>query len=256
MVMTFQLLVNRCTSHNPRKARFRTVPVPRESAFTLVELLVVIGIIATLASLLLPALAQAKSRAKRIQCVSNLRQTGLAWRLWALDHDNRFPWQVSTADGGSLERRNAWQHFAVASNELVTPVVLLCPSDTRKPAQHWGQSPGGMGWPGTGQNNALSYLAGLDATEARTSAFLSADRNITGGRPNAGCANIQPGFIDAYALEAVDAPGANWRTDLHGRKGSVLLPDGSAQLLSVDALRGALQETGGDGLEHHVLRAD
>src|SRR5213078_4191879 len=68
-------------------------PQSPEKGFTLIELLVVIAIIAILAALLLPVLSQAGGRAKRVQCVNNLREAGIAFHVFAHDH-GKFPMAV------------------------------------------------------------------------------------------------------------------------------------------------------------------
>ncbi|HEX7470581.1 MAG TPA: prepilin-type N-terminal cleavage/methylation domain-containing protein, partial [Verrucomicrobiae bacterium] len=76
----------------------------QNKAFTLIELLVVIAIIAILAALLLPALAAAKRKAQRINCISNLKQVGIAFRLWEGDNGDRYPMAVQTAFNGAKEK--------------------------------------------------------------------------------------------------------------------------------------------------------
>jgi prepilin-type N-terminal cleavage/methylation domain-containing protein/prepilin-type processing-associated H-X9-DG protein len=66
-------------------------PKSYERAFTLIELLVVIAIIAILASLLLATISKAKGEARRVECINNKKQLGLAWQMYATDNHDRFP---------------------------------------------------------------------------------------------------------------------------------------------------------------------
>src|ERR1017187_6995741 len=70
---------------------------------TLIELLCVMGIIAMLAALLLPALAQAQARARRLQCINHLHQLGVGFVNFANEHNGLFPMAVPMSAGGTLE---------------------------------------------------------------------------------------------------------------------------------------------------------
>src|SRR5437867_7172374 len=81
----------------------------RNFAFTLIELLVVIAIIGILAALLLPALSNAKDKAKAAACLNNLKQLGTAAKLYTDENGNIFPWTFTLLGGeDSQADRISW----------------------------------------------------------------------------------------------------------------------------------------------------
>jgi prepilin-type N-terminal cleavage/methylation domain-containing protein len=195
----------------------------RSRGFTLIELLVVIAIIAILAAMLLPALSRAKLRAQRMACVNNLKQVGIGMRLWADNNDNKYPWRIDQARGGTRPdgSGNATVdfQFSVVSNELVSTKLLLCPIDVRKVAA--------TNFSTIFLTN-ISYALCTEADEKRPRVFLATDRNLSGfdftGLPD---------NINCFVLTSAQtgARTARWRKGIgHGaNSGSGVLSDGSVQ---------------------------
>jgi prepilin-type N-terminal cleavage/methylation domain-containing protein len=136
-----------------------------QRGFTLIELLVTIALMGVLASLLLSALSRAKEHARRIKCINNLKQIAVAAKTFGLDHDGKLPWHVPTSEGGTYGRsaEMAWRNYSALSNELVSPQLLVCPSDTATRKIAWT-------WPellsASFRSNAISYFVGLDGLRA------------------------------------------------------------------------------------------
>ena len=106
----------------------RTYVCPQHiHGFTLVELLVVIAVISLLASMLLPALSQAREKARQLKCVSNLRQCGLALLMYAHDYNDWLPWP---SNGPNPAMR--WSKYLTDDNYITNTKVLLCPSGLPK----------------------------------------------------------------------------------------------------------------------------
>jgi hypothetical protein len=202
----------------------------RNQAMTLTEVFVVVVVLAVLAVVFLLALIPDRPLpAYRIYCVNNLKQIGLAFRIWADDNNGKFPMDIPIANGGTKELAatgDVVATFQIMSNILTTPKLVFCPADTNHVlAKNFGAN-------FTIKN--ISYFIGLDANTNRSQAFISGDDNFAvGGVP------VKPGLLEI----STNAP-ITWAAARHKFAGNIGLADGSAWQVNDQLLVQKLIETG------------
>ena len=193
----------------------------RTAALTLVEVTVVIAVLAIAVALILPALAKAKRKTSHISCANDLKQVGIAFRLWEGDNGDKYPMAVSVTNGGAMELAatgNVAACFQVMSNELSTPKILRCPNDVcRTYATNFS----------TGFSDAnISYFVNQDAAETYPQMIIVGDDNLlVDGKP------VQPGILNLRTGSTIA-----WTKDRHHGVGNIGLADGSAQQVTGDGL--------------------
>jgi competence protein ComGC len=238
--------LRRIPDHTPKKA-------PIEDAFARAELLVILAVLALLALVVLPALANNRPRSARVICANNLRQIGSAMQLWGNDHEDLAPFDVPVAEGGTRGHPlapNVWFHFAIMSNELVSPRLLFCPTDSGNPAQDFTGNPTSGYLHPNFANRATSYLLahGLSGVD---NGMVAADRNM-GSEQISGCPIFLTGVRVAFFPLS---PNLSWNTNLHSNSGNLLRGDGSAEQHSNESMRAAIaaHPPSDQGTFHYVL---
>ena len=197
----------------------------RNRALTLTEVLVVIAVVIFLIGFLLPALVAAKQKARRIACVNNLKEIGIASRLWEGDNNGKYPMSVSVTNGGAMEvigAGNAYLLWQTMSNEFHSPKNLHCPADTGRIAA----TNFSIGF----SDANISYFVDLDAVETYPQMIMLGDDNLlVDGKP------VQPGILNLRTGSTIA-----WTKDRHHGVGNIGMADGSAQQVTGDGLKSAL----------------
>ena len=203
--------------------------------FNRTELMVVIGVAALLlavVAVLLPALATPKRMASRINCVNNLKQIGISFRIWEGDNGDKFPMQVSVTNGGAMELAiagNVSVIFGVMSNELSTPKVLVCPEDTGRYCA--------TNFTTDLNHQTISYFVSLDAEDKYPKMIISGDDNL-----EVNGIRVRPGILNLWTNTSV-----GWTTERIGKfhgPGNIALADGSVSSTTTLAFQSALVNTG------------
>jgi prepilin-type N-terminal cleavage/methylation domain-containing protein/prepilin-type processing-associated H-X9-DG protein len=214
--------------------------VPREThaqshnshaAFTLIELLVVLIIGVILVAMTIPMPGHSSTeKARRIKCVNNLKNVGLAFRIYSADNKGRFPWEIPDRTGGLRINYSPdpMTYILSITNELTTPKILQCRADSRDTRTDW------TNWNQFSRTN-LSYFISPDASQTLPQSFLVGDRNITNE-----FGALRPGLRSLSRTNNA----AGWDQTIHKNQGNACMADGSVQQLSGARLRAQLQNTG------------
>jgi prepilin-type processing-associated H-X9-DG protein len=198
----------------------------KRCGFSALDLLAVLAVMFILFLVVTPAMPRRHS-AHRIKCVNNLKNVGLAFRIYATDNGDRFPWQHADTNGTIRVESlaNPAAYIRAVSNELSTPKIVVCTRDNRTEATNWSSF--------TRAN--LSYFVSPDASEEFPQSFMAGDPNITNqnGRLRRGLNTLStmPGAV------------AGWDETIHTNQGNVCMGDGSVQQLSSARLREQLRNT-------------
>jgi prepilin-type N-terminal cleavage/methylation domain-containing protein len=191
------------SSHNSRKIHASCATPTR--GMTLVELTCVTVVMSILVLMILPATAHHKSGGRRVKCINNLKNIGLAFRIYSTDNNDLFPFQVSTNRGGTSELVNdVAAQFRILSNELSTPKILICPRDYPRLNE-------ATNWQSLSAKH-LNYLVGMDASETNASSILGGDDGflVNGGKTKPGLNKLTATNTVIYPKKFhIDRDGAN-----------------------------------------------
>ena len=109
---------------------------PWQRAFTLIEILVVVAIIAILAALLLPALSSAQNKSRRVACINHLKQMGLGWTMYAADNDGKLAANVPSPTVSNTWIKGSMQIESESTNQLFIQQSQLFPYASQIPVYH------------------------------------------------------------------------------------------------------------------------